>query len=131
MGVPVEALPDDSPYIDYALAISIETVYDAINQASAILYTAAVYNLAGSNLIAIAQDTPPSTYWADLRKQYSIFAFVAGVIQSAGDEGTNESMTVPDWAKELTLANLRQLKDPFGREYLAIAQSTGPLWGLT
>jgi hypothetical protein len=40
-------------------------------------------------------------------------------------------MATPDFVKTLTLANLQQLKTPWGRQYLAYAQSAGPLWGLS
>lgn len=131
MGVPSSALPDDSTYIDDSLAISEEIVNPAINQASAILYTRAVYNLGGSTLINIAPDQAGQTYFADLRNKLNINGFVSGVIQSAGDESTNQSMVVQEAAKNFTLANLQNLKDPYGRAYLAIAQTYGPnLWAL-
>ena len=33
--------------------------------------------------------------------------------------------------KDFTLANLQNLKTPYGRQYLAWAQAYGPLWGLS
>jgi hypothetical protein len=37
----------------------------------------------------------------------------------------------PEAMKTFTLANLQNLKTPWGREYLAIAQRAGTTWGLT
>ena len=40
-------------------------------------------------------------------------------------------MTVPKAFDELTIGNLQNLKTPWGRVYLGIAQSYGTLWGLS
>lgn len=93
------------------------------------IYTLAVYNLAGDNVINYAPDIaapPNNTYFADLRKSFDTNGFVSGVIQSASDESTSESMVVQEAAKNFTLANLQNLKTPWGRTYLAFAQSYGP-----
>jgi hypothetical protein len=36
---------------------------------------------------------------------------------------------VPDFFKDLSLADLQMLQDPWGRRYLMIAQQFGSLWG--
>lgn len=141
MGVPTAALADGSIYIDYAFEISLEIVNLGLKCIAPTGYTWAVYNLGGSTLLNIAQDPegspvvpgtePPLKYFAYARKQFNMNGFVSGVIQSASDEGTSESMVVQEAAKNFTLANLQQLKDPYGREYLSIAQSYGDIWGLT
>jgi len=38
---------------------------------------------------------------------------------------------VPDFFKDLSLADLQMLQDPWGRRYLMIAQQFGSLWGLS
>lgn len=134
-------LPDDSPYIDDSLELSELIVNEQIAALDAKLYTRAVYNLGGSFLLNIAQDPsnaepvdgsdPPMAFFAFARKQFNINGFVSGVISSAGDQGTNQSMVVQKAAENFTLANLQQLKDPYGRAYLGIAQSTGDLWGIS
>ena len=71
-------------------------------------------------------------FFAYNRAQYNMLGFVSGVIQAAADEVTSESMLVPDALKGLTLANLQQLKDPWGRNYLQWAQDYGPAaWGVS
>lgn len=132
MGISSGTLDPSSDVVSTAFQVAQEIVNEQLNNMSATIYTLAVYNLAGDNLVNYAQDTAPSTYFADLRKSFGMNSFVGGVIQSTGDEGTSESMVVPEAAKEFTLANLQQLKTPWGRQYLAFAQSYGPIvWGIT
>jgi hypothetical protein len=103
------------------------------------MYEIAVYNIAADTLINWAQDVGPPyvvyedglPYWQYLRKSMNVLAFVAGVVQSTSDEGTSASYLVPDAFKNYTIANLGQLKTPFGRAYLGIAQSWGTQWGLS
>jgi hypothetical protein len=100
-------------------------------------YTWAVYNLAGHFLVLFAQDdptlTPPdNTYWQTLRTSMNLNSFVAGVIQSSSDVSTSQSLAVPDFVKNLTVADLGYLQTPWGRAYMAFAQAYGPtIWGLT
>lgn len=129
--IPVSVLPDSSPYIQLSYDLSKEIVYEGFNCISSVLYTNGVYNLATDILINIAQDTPPSTFWTDLREKYGINAFVAGVIQSSADENTSQSLVVPEFFKELTMSNLMNMKTPWGRAYLALAQQWGSIWGLS
>jgi len=131
MGVPMSALPDDSPAIGYAYEVAIAIVSQQLNLANPLIYTLAVYNLGGDNLINWAPDVPPSTYFADLRTKFGCLSFVAGTISSASDEGTSESIDVVENLKNLTLSDLQSLKTPYGRQYLAFAMRIGTLWGLT
>ena len=156
MGIDTTILPDADTVIPMALAVAMAIVNPALKAVSlptidsggaAIssgpsIYTLAVYNLGGDNIINYAHDQPgaadvvgsdpPMPFFAWTRKQWNINGFVSGVIQSAGDEGTSESMVVQEAAKNFTLANLQQLKTPYGRQYLAFAQSYGPsTWGIT
>lgn len=130
MQAPVGAIPDNSEFFTYAYDISIATVNRALVVIPPI-YTLAVYNLGGDILINITPDIPPSTFFADLRAGYKVFDFVAGVVTSAGDNGTSTGIQAADFTKELTLANLQNLKTPYGRQYLAWAQSYGTIWGLS
>lgn len=156
MGINNTVLPDNAPVIPMALAVAMSIVNPALKSvclptidaagvgisSGPSIYTLAVYNLAGDNLINFALDVddappvqgsdPPMAYFAFARKQFNTNGFVSGVIQAAGDEGTNQSMVVQEAAKNFTLANLQQLKTPWGRQYLAFAQSYGPsTWGIT
>lgn len=140
MGIDSAILPDNSAWIDFSLGLSLEWVNTQIGSLSSVIYTQAVYNLGGSFLLnytpdqsgatPVAGSEPPAAFFAFTRRQLNVNGFVAGVIQSAGDEGTNESMVVQKAFETLTLADLQQLKDPYGRAYLAIAQQMGDLWGL-
>lgn len=144
MGVSVGNLPSDSAYIQLAYDNAIAIVNLALAnvpspRTSPSIYAQAVYNLGGDTLVNIVQDPVDAPiyrdglqYWAWLRKSFSTYTFIGGVIQSASDEGTSESMVVSDSLKQLTLLNLQQLRSPWGRAYLAIAQSYGPsVWGIT
>lgn len=128
-GFTVAALPDASPDIDTALAIAQEIVYTGINDVSPLLYDQANYNLATSTLIEIAQDQAGSTFFANLRAKFKVDSFTPGLIASAGDEGTSTGFANPDWVKNITIADLQYLKNPWGKQYLSIAQRMGTLWG--
>jgi len=130
-GVTTAQLPDNSPYIQTSYNIAIALVYEVIACVSTVIYDQCVYNLAFDRLVNIAIDQTGQTIFADLRKANGLNTFVGGVIQSSSDVSTSESMVVPDFVKTLTLSDLQRLKTPWGRAYLELAQSTGPLWGLT
>lgn len=152
MAVPTSVLPDDSVWFDWAYEVSLAIVNPQLAVAAGPLYPGlppitspggatpiyalAVYNLGGDNLVNWVVDDPSldpplDTYWADLREKWNINGFVGGVIQSSADETTSQSMVVPEQFKELTIGNLQNLKTPWGRQYLAFAQSVGTLWGLS
>jgi len=138
--------------VEYAYDYAVQWVNPALQfipgiQGAWSLFTLAVYNLAADTLINIAQDAvpyvaynppgvitqPPNTlpYWQWLRAQYKVLDFVAGVVNSTSDEGTSMSLQVADAFSNYTIQNLQNLKTPYGRAYLGIAQSYGTLWGLT
>ena len=66
-----------------------------------------------------------------IRKNFGVNNFTAGVITSASDNGTAESMAVGMGLQNLTLTDLQRLKDPYGRQALSWMQDIGTLWGLT
>lgn len=149
MQIPTKALATNPPsvWISYALANAMAIVNPSLrivgipaNDAAGVslstgwdtIYTEAVYNLAADNLINYAPDPPGVSYFKRLRKKLNINGFVSGVVQSSGDEATSVSLVVQDAAKAFTLANLQNLKTPYGRRYLSLAQSYGPsTWGIT
>lgn len=142
MGVPTSVLPSDSPYLTYAFDTALYVVNRVLQNVVPHIYVQAVYNLGGDNLANYAQDAsgappvpntePPLPYWANMRRVLKINDFISGVIQSASDEGTSESMIVQEAARNFTLANIQNLKTPWGRRYLSIAQDYGPsVWGLS
>jgi hypothetical protein len=147
MRIPVEALPDDSPAIHCSFC-SAQTLVNCTlmivgnacpDQPS--YYAWAVYNLAGDMLVNYAPDNdnaqppvePPNDhYFTILRQSMGLATFVPGLIQSSSDEGTSQSFMVPGWMEQMTLANLQQLKTPWGRQYLMLAQAYGPtIWGIS
>lgn len=138
MGVPLDVLPDGSMYLTWSYETSVHLVNLKIRQADAFLYAQCVYNLAGDVLVNIAMDPPGAPiykdglpYWAWVRKQYGLNNFIAGTIASSSDEGTSQSVATIDQIKGLTLADLQNLKTPWGRWYLGIASSVGALFGMS
>jgi hypothetical protein len=147
MGITTTVLPDNSVWITYAFNVAMALVNQALSAVVVdpvtgdTIYSLAVYNLAASNLLNYAQDLtgaanvagsdPPAPFFQYTRSKWNISSFVSGVVQSTSDEGTSMSLVVPEQLQQLTLANLQQLKDPFGRQYLAFAQDYGTLWGLS
>lgn len=131
-------LPDDRDSISTSYQIAQELANILINCASPVIYTVMVYNLAGATLIDIAVDPDGApiykdglTYFNYLRKDWGITSFVGGTIQSTSDEGTSESLNVPENLKNLTLQDLNLLKTPWGRVYLQYAEKYGTIIGLS
>ena len=124
-------LPDSSAVIPMAYSVALDIVNQTLQSAGVNIYTLAVYNLATDNVINYAQDQNGQTFFADLRKSFNTLGFVGGVIQSSSDEGTSESMIIQEAAALFTMDNLQQLKTPYGRRYMAFAQSYGYIVGVT
>jgi hypothetical protein len=157
VGISTTILPSDSPVVAMAFAVALAIVNPALrcipvpstDSAGAVLnsggwsiFALAVYNLAADNVFNYAQDlpdaptvdgsNPPLPFFEYSRKKWNILGFVSGVIQSASDESTSETMVVQDAAKNFTLKDLGNLKTPWGRTYLGLAQSYGPTtWGIS
>jgi hypothetical protein len=147
MQVPTAALPPTSPWPGVALGISLAIVnpalqnmpipqFDAanvqLNTGGFSIYSQCVYYLAADTLLNITPDVPGFTYFARQRRKFNLNGFTSGVVQSSGNEASNVSMVVQDAAKAFTLANVQQLKTPYGRQYLQLAQGFGPsTWGIT
>lgn len=145
MQIGTGVLPDDSPYVPFAYNVAMNTTNRALckvpnlNRGLPSIYALAVYNLGGDRIINYAPDLPDAPvyknglpFFAYMRSSLDINSFVGGVIQSTSDEGTSESMVVPDAFKNLTIGDLQLLKTPWGRQYLAFAQDYGPaVWGLS
>lgn len=132
MEVPAAALPADSPSIAAAYQIALATVNQALQCAVPMIYALAVYNLGADNLVNWCTDQPGQCYFKGLRKDFKILDFVPGVVSATSDEGSSASLEVPEAFKTLTIGDLQNLKTPWGRQYLAIAQKYGPtIWGLS
>jgi hypothetical protein len=145
MGITTQQLPDDAYSIPLAFNAALTVVNVALvsvdnpNPALPNLYAMAVYNLAADRLLnwALDSDAAPvykngEKFFAYTREKLDIFGFTPGVIQSTNDLTTGGSFVVPEFFKELTMRDLSNLKTPYGREYLAIAQDYGPSeWGVS
>ncbi len=139
MGIPETVIPPGSQWFSYAFNVAVSVVSTQLACAAGPIYMLAVYNLGGDNLINWAQDPSPPVlypgtnepYLQHLRAEFKINNFVPGVVSSSGDETTNTSLEVIAALKELTIGQLGNLKTPWGRQYLAFAQDTGPIWGLS
>lgn len=130
-GIPTSALPDASPSIPLSYNIALDITSKWLECISGDIYTLCVYNLATDRLINFAADTPPSTFFADARKSYTLNVFVPGVVQDSHDETTGQSLLVPDFYKALTLLDQSIMQTPFGRTYLGYEQQLGSLWGVS
>lgn len=156
MGISTTVLPSSSNVITMVYNIATATVAQVLScfgftdpwtgQQSS-LYAVAVYNYAGALLLQYAQDLPDAPivpgskndqnpnglpFFAWTRQQFNLNGYVGGTIQSATDQGTSQSMVVPEAAETFTLENLELVKTPYGRTYLGIAQKLGPsLFGMT
>lgn len=142
VGIPSSVLPDNSLVISYTFgsAMAIVDPYLACIPPG---FTYAVYNLGAHFVIMYAPDLPDAPiykcigpdnclpYFSYMRASFGMNSFVAGVVNSTSDEGTSESLTVPDWVTGLTIDQLGLLQTPWGRTYLGWAQKFGSLWGVT
>ena len=138
MGISNAILDPNDPVICMAFTVAMDVVNNVLACISPDIYTLAVYNLGGSNIINFAQDQVGAPnylssnlpFFAYMRQKWNISGNVSGTIQSASDVSTSETMVVPDYAKDLSMYELQLMKDPFGRRYLSFAQMFGPLWGM-
>jgi hypothetical protein len=139
MGVPTNEIPT-TDYLQVAYDQAINLAYWGLasvpsQPTTPSLYAFAVYNLGCAILLEYAQDDPNadpiSTFWNDLRNKLGINSATFGIINSAADQGTSESMYIPDVIKGMTLLDLQLMKSPWGRKYLMIAGEWGAIWGLT
>lgn len=131
--IPAPALPSNSPWPGYALDQAIALTLNP-PCAPGILYTLAVYNCATHLLFAITPDESGQTFFANARSAqgFNLIAPAVGIVNSTSDNGSSTSLTPPKWADGLTVAQLGLMATPWGREYLAWAQSYGPsVVGLT
>lgn len=130
-GVPTSALPSNSAYIPWALSYAEEKTLMVLYAVGQDYYCFAVYCLATSFLINWCPDQTGQTYFGDLRKTWDLTGFVGGTVQSSADQATSESLLAPDFLKGLTLGQLQALRDPYGRQWLAMQADNGPIWGIS
>ena len=124
-------LPDDAPIINQSYYMAVGMVHPGICRVSPWQYQHAVYNLATDILINLAPDQPGYEVFKETREKYKIHGFVPGVIGSSSNAGTAESLLNPEVFKGLLMSDLQNLKTPYGRAYLAIADNVGSNWGIS
>jgi hypothetical protein len=129
--VPVDALPDGSQYIAWALSYAQELTVHALRRVGSDYYVFAVYSLATSFLLNWCPDQPDQTFFADQQRQLGLTTFVGGVVQSTADQATSDSLLSPEFLSGLTIQQLQALKDPYGRQWLAMQQDMGNVWGIS
>lgn len=135
-GVDPLYLPDDYPSLLYAFNIALTFVNPVLACVPSLpgywtIYAIAVYNLAADNLINYANDQPGRTYFKDKRTEFGVLSLVPGLVQTSSDEGTSVGYVIPEFAKNMTLGDLQNLKTPYGRAYMNIAQQYGSIWGIS
>jgi len=131
MGIPTTAMSPDDPGWNYAYTVSVDLVPTDFANTLKDVYTLTVYNYAGSLLLQFQQDYSGQTFFADARKAYGINNFIAGVVTSASDVSTSETLAVGHGLQDLGLLDLQRIKDPYGRQAVAFMQTLGTLWGLS
>ncbi|EOC9629721.1 hypothetical protein [Enterobacter ludwigii] len=133
VGVPATAITDDSPWIEGAYCAGQEFVNTGMGlDRLPLIYTTTVYNAATSILLNYAPDIPPSTWFAEQRKKFELTKPVNGLVNAASDQGTAGSITISDVMSNLTLADLMMMRDPYGRQAIAVLMEMGPsVWGYT
>lgn len=156
VGIPATALPASSPYPQYALDNAVALVNPALQNTQgnypggyvaggnlgSLIYIEAVYSLATSNLLNFCPDVVPTVvyptgdaaglgFFAYTRNKWDMTSFLPGVVAASSDEGTSQTLDVPDYFKLFTVADLQTLKDPWGRRYVGLAQRYGVnIWSL-
>jgi hypothetical protein len=135
VGIDPLYLPANSPNIGWAFETALSIADVNLGNMGGNLYALAVYNLGADYIINFTPDqvvgTTQRTYFQDLRKSFGINSFVPGVIASSSNVGTSQSTLNPEFMKTLTLMDLQNMKTPYGRQYLAFAQMTGTIWGVS
>jgi len=99
-----------------------------ISVTSSTVFTYALVNDPGTQTMP---GTASEIYFQTLRAKWNIYGFVSGIISSSNDESTGQSLVTPEKMKNLTMANLQNLKTPYGRQYMAFIESYGPIWGVS
>lgn len=131
VGISQAIMPDDDDGFEQALEYSKLWIPLNLTVYSPALYTNAVYNWGASYLIQYQQDQTGQVFFTNARSAFGISNFMAGVINSAHNEATSQSMTVGKGLSDMSLTDLQRVKDPYGRAALAILQDLSTLWGLS
>jgi hypothetical protein len=115
-----------SPYLAWAFSVAIGVALIPPACMPPLMYVLAVYNLGMHQLLKVAQDQSGQTFFSAQRKAFNLLTFQAGPVAASADQATSETLVTADFIKGLTMQGLDLLNTPWGREYLAYAQSYGP-----
>jgi hypothetical protein len=134
--IPTTALPANSQWPGYAFNQAMALAIPPSGLTPGVMYSLAVYNGATHVLFAITPDQPGQSYFASARSTgaggYGLIAPSTGLVAASADQGTSQTLEIPEWAKNLTADQLDYYKTPWGRAFLAWNQKYGPtIWGLT
>ena len=125
-GVVASYTTSTSEYFDWAFNWAMSDAMTCGGNMPSIQYVRAVYNLGVDRFIRIAQDGTSGTFYQDQRAQFGILVFKPGVVMATGDQGTSDTLVVPDWYRNIPMNTQQLLKTPWGREYIGYAQMYGP-----
>lgn len=115
-----------------SFTMAMDLVNTDLSAAPGMIYPLAVYNLAADRLLNFAPDVQNQTFFKDVRAQFRMTDISVGVSSSVNDQGTSVGILNPESMQGFTLLDLQTLKTPYGRAYMAFAQSYGgALWGLS
>ena len=131
VGLDNYVLPPASQIITDAFNYALDIVHPFIASVSTVQYDLAVYGLGADYVINYAQDQPGRLTFATLRNDFHINQFTPGVVGSTSNAQTASGLTVPTAMQGLQIGDLQNLKTPWGRQYLQIAQMVGPDMGLS
>jgi len=129
--VPSSAFSSNSPYLPWALSYAEEKTLLVLYAIGQDYYCFAVYLLATSFLINWCPDQSGQQFFANLRSQWNLTGFVGGTVQSSADQATSESLLSPEFLKSLTPMQLQALRDPYGRQWLAMQADYSNAWGIS
>ena len=128
-GVPSSDLPSTSEYLAWALNYALEVALPGPQIGAGLAgyagsYVMATYNLGLHQLLKVAQDVS-GNFFATARQTYGLTSPKVGVVMASEDQGTSQTLVVPEFFSRLTLSDLDLMKTPYGREYLSYAQMYG------
>jgi hypothetical protein len=138
-GIPATVIGPTSEWLVWAFNFAISTVNLKLQAVVGPQYMLAVYYLGMDFLVNWAPDpatpvfyvtadgqTTTTPWMAYLRQVNETLDNVPGVVSSTADESTSVSMELIAAYENFTIANLQQLKTPWGRAYLGLAAAVGP-----
>ena len=131
VGIPADDMPDADPGFQQALDYASLWIPTELAALMPQLYVLAIYNWGASLVIQFQQDASGQVFFTNARSSFGVSNFVPGVINSASNEATSQSMTIGAGLQNMTLTDMQRVKDPYGRAALAILQDLGTLWGVT